>query len=301
MAGASVILLQWKHPLHRLAERIGQEDFRALTTLVLIALVILPVLPNRAFGLYEVLNPFEIWLMVALIVGISMAGYVAFKVLGPRGGPAVAGVLGGLISSTAATVGFARRSAERPRWADGLALAITIASTVTFARVLFEIAVVAPSTLSVMGPPLAVMMLGMVGISAALFWLTRNRLEDISGEGEPPSNMSAALLFGLLYAAVLVGVAEAKDHFGQSGMLVVAGLSGLTDMDAITLSTAQFVRTGDVTPDAGWRLILVGGLGNLFFKGLAVMIFAGGRVRSLVGATFGLSFGFGAILLWLWP
>lgn len=86
VGGTVTVLLHWKEPLHSFADRIGRNDFQAVIRLVVIALVILPVLPNRSFGPYRVLNPFEFWLMVVLTVGISMAGYVAYKALGPRAG-----------------------------------------------------------------------------------------------------------------------------------------------------------------------------------------------------------------------
>lgn len=302
VAGATVILLQWKHPLHRFVEQLGRDDLRALTHLVLIALVVLPLLPDRSFGPYDVLNPFRIWLMVVLIVGLSMAAYVAYKLLGPRGGPLAAGAFGGLISSTAATVSFARSGEGEDGWAaSGAALAIVVASAISFLRVLFEIAVVAPSTLYRMAPPLGLMMLVLALASAALFPLVGRGRGVATEERGPPSSIPTALVFGLLYAVVLVAVAFASDRFGRSGMFVVAGLSGLTDMDAITLSTAQLVRTGEVAVDTGWRLVLIGGLANLVFKGIAVAVIARGRIRTLVGAAFGVSILFGAVLLWLWP
>ncbi|MEN8376640.1 MAG: MgtC/SapB family protein [Gemmatimonadota bacterium] len=301
VGGAAMLLLQWKGPLHRLAERIGHDEFRALTRLVLLALVILPVLPDRAYGPYGVLNPFRIWLMVVLIVGISLAGYVAYRFLGDRVGTLAAGAIGGLISSTAATVGFARHSTENPGWAVPAAVMVVIASTVTFARVLFEIAVVAPSALLGLGAPVAVMMLAMTAMSAALYWSARRVLREIPDQRTPPSGLRAALAFGVLYAAVLLGVAVAKEHFGLGGMYVVAALSGLTDMDAITLSTAQLVRSGDVGVDVGWRLILIGGLANLVFKGIAVAILGRGRTRTLVGGAFAGALAFGVLLLWAWP
>lgn len=302
VAGAVLVLLQWKLPLHRLAARMGREDFRAVTRLALVALVILPLLPDRTFGPYGVLNPFQIWLMVVLIVGISLAAYVAYKLLGPRGGSVAAGALGGLISSTAATIGLSRRSG-RPGEAPGSAVAIVIAATIVFARVLFEIAVVAPAILPVLAPPLAVMMLGMGLIAAGLFRLARQEIGagERDEEREPPSTLGAALGFGLLYAAVLFAVAAAREEFGSRGMYVVAGLSGLTDMDAITLSTAQLVGSGEIAAATGWRLILVGGIANLVFKGAAVAALAHRRTRVLVGAAFAGAIVVGVALLWLWP
>lgn len=157
VTGLVAALLHWKDPLHDLAARIGDRDFEAIVRFVLIALVILPALPDRDYGPLAVLNPFQIWLMVVLIVGISLAGYVAFKLFGTRAGAAVAGLLGGLISSTATAVSYARRSAEDPGRSDAAAVVVTLASMAVFARVLVEIAVVAPGIFTTTAPPLAAM------------------------------------------------------------------------------------------------------------------------------------------------
>ncbi len=164
-AGVLALLLHWKAPLHDFAERIGQDEFAALMRLVLIGLIVLPALPNRTFGPYEVLNPFEVWLMVVLIVGISMGGYVAFRLLGPRTGAVAAGLLGGMISSTATTVSYARRSASAPERSSAAALVIVLASAVVFIRVLIEIAVVAPGVLAVTAGPLGAMLVLMALIA----------------------------------------------------------------------------------------------------------------------------------------
>jgi uncharacterized membrane protein (DUF4010 family) len=300
VAGASMVLLQWKRPLHRLANRLGREDLQALSRLVLIGLVVLPVLPDRAYGPYDVLNPFEIWLMVVLIVGISMAGYVAYKVL-PQGGMAVAGLLGGFISSTATTVSLSRRSRDVPSMGHSLALAIVLASFVSFVRVLVEIAVVAPSSLGQMGPPLGAMMLAMLVMSGVLHLTSGGDPDERRPERKPPSDLVPALIFGLLYALILLGVAFAQDRFGQRGLYLVAGLSGLTDLDAISLSTAQLVHKGQLPAAEAWRYILVGGMANLAFKGGAVFVLARGRLRRLVPGLFVLLLGVGVGVLALWP
>ncbi|MHC4946966.1 MAG: MgtC/SapB family protein [Planctomycetota bacterium] len=299
-AGLVAVLLHWKQPLHGLVDRLGEDDFRAIVRLVLIGMVILPVMPNRAYGPYAVINPFEIWLMVVLIVGISMAAYVAQRLLGARVGTLLAGVLGGLISSTATTVSYARRSRLRPAETAAAALVVMLASTVVFGRVLAEVAVVAPSQLETVGPPLAAMMLVMLLVGAGGFAWSRSALAPPEKEA-PPSDLKAAVIFGLLYAAVLVAVAAAKEHFGDAAMYVVAALSGLTDMDAITLSTAQLMKAGSVETSTGWRLILVGGLANLVFKTGAVALLGSRGLLGRVAVLFGLSLAGGVALLLFWP
>lgn len=299
-AGGMAVLLQWKTPLRRLVDAATESDLRAITQLIVIALVILPILPNETYGPYEVLNPFKIWLMVSLIVSISLAAYVAAKLMGARKGALIGGALGGLISSTATTFSYASRARSDPQSAQSAAIVILIASTIVFARVLFEIAVVTPSVFAQAAPPLALMAIFMTLLCLALNRRSK-QAPPPRPDPEAPTHFWAALLFGGLYAVVLLGVAAAKEHFGDTGLYSVAALSGLTDMDAITLSSAHMVDSGRVEAKTGWRLILVGAMSNLLFKG-AVAGFIGGRVllRRLFG-PFGLSVGFGILLLVFWP
>ena len=207
------MLLNWKEPLHAFVGKMSKSDIRAIYQLVLIALVILPVLPNESFGPYGVLNPFEIWLMVVLIVGISVGSFIGYKLFGAKAGTLLGGALGGLISSTATTVGYSRRSGRHPRF-GAAALVILIASTVVFGRVLVEIALVAPQILAVVAPPLLVM----TGLMAVIIMGMLGNLQKETDQvpvGEGPSELKAAIVFGLLYAGVLFAVAVAKEHFGD--------------------------------------------------------------------------------------
>lgn len=299
-AGGVAVLLQWKGTLHRLAWNIREEDARAVTRLVLIGLVILPALPNESYGPYDVINPFKIWLMVVLIVGISLSAYVASQVLGARAGTLLGGVLGGLISSTATTVSYARHARDRPETSAIAAVIIVIASTVVFGRVLFEIAVVAPGIFWQAAPPLVWMAVYMALISAVAFFFTRRQTIEVAKHA-PPSNLVAAIVFGLLYAVVLFGVAVARRHFGDAGLYTVAFVSGLTDMDAITISSAQMIQAGRVSPETGWRLILVGALSNILFKAVAVAFLGSRQLAGRVAVLFALSMAGGIALIFFWP
>jgi uncharacterized membrane protein (DUF4010 family) len=285
LAGSVALLLHWKRPLHSLAQRIGEAEFRAAMRLVLIGLVILPVMPDRSFGPYGVLNPFQIWLMVVLIVGISLAGYVAYRVFGAQGGTLLGGALGGLISSTAATVGYARSARERPTEAGAATVMILVASCVVFVRILLEIALVAPGQFGGLGPPAATMLALLLALSALAWHRTRRGLADAT-DRQPPTNLRAAIIFGLLYGAILFAVALAKENFGTGAVFVVAAVSGLTDMDAITLSTARLVEFGQLDPATGWRVIIVAALANLLFKGGAVALIGPRPLARQVAAFF---------------
>lgn len=301
VGGVVAVLLQWKARLHGLVERLGERDVQAIFRLVLIALVILPALPNRDIGPYEVINPFEIWLLVVLIVGISTGAYVAYKLLGTRGGTLVAGLMGGLISSTATAVSTARRTRERQIPVPDGTLVILISSSVVVVRVLIEIAIVAPQFLSVAGPPLGVLLVLMAGTCVAARVLGRGSSSMQLDEQGPPSDLAGAITFGLLYAVVLVAVAAANEHLGRAGVYTAAALSGLTDMDAITLSTSRLVSAGGIAPDIGWRMILIGSVANLAFKAGTVAALGGRRLARQVGTAFGAAIAGSLLLLWLWP
>jgi uncharacterized membrane protein (DUF4010 family) len=167
LGGVIALLLHSKKPMHAFVARIGESDIKAIMQFVLVALVIWPLLPNRDFGPYAVLNPYKIWLMVVFIVGLNVAGYVAFKIWGTKAGVILAGLLGGLVSSTATTVAYSRRAAASSNTARLAALVIMIASTTVFLRLLVEIGTVAPATFLQVAPPIGVMLVACAVISLA--------------------------------------------------------------------------------------------------------------------------------------
>ncbi|MGE4492710.1 MAG: MgtC/SapB family protein [Syntrophotalea sp.] len=300
IGGGVALLLHWKKPLHGFVERIGATDIRAVFRMVLIALVVLPLLPDRSFGPYAVLNPFRIWLMVVLIVGISIAGYLTSRYIGAKPGAILAGVLGGLISSTAATASYARMSRTAPATSPTATLVIMIASTIVFARVAFEVAVVAPGIFWKIFPQFGLMGVWMALIATAACYRQRQK-QDRAPVPKDPSNLGAAVIFGGLYALVLLAVAAARQHLGEGGLYLVASLSGLTDMDAITLSTAQLITAGRLGVDTGWRMMMIGALSNILFKAGVVALMGSRRLLGRIAALFGLSLAGGILLLWFWP
>lgn len=306
--GAAVaVLLQFKPELHGIAARLGDQDLRAIMTFVLITGVILPVLPNTTYDVaapLNVLNPFEIWTMVVLIVGISLGGYLIYKFFGRNAGILLGGILGGAISSTATTLSYARRTRTTPDSARMAALIIVLASSVVFARVMLEISLVAPQHFRHLAPPIAVMMAG--GTTAAvLVWLRLRREPAELPQQKNPTELRSALVFAALYAGVLMALAATRNYLGGHGLYGVAVLSGLTDMDAITLSTARMVKLGPnqegISADVGWRLIVVASMANLLFKWCMAALVGHRKLGWRLGVLFALPFATGCGLLWLWP
>ena len=300
IGGAVTLLLHWKSPLHGLVQRIGELESQAIARFVLITLVVLPALPNRAFGPFDVLNPWQIWLMVVLIVSLNLVGYVTLRLFRGRRGALMSGVAGGLISSTATTVAFSTRTRRDPENAQLATIVILIASGLVYVRVLIETAAVAPELIRVLlGPVAAFATLFALVIGIRLLRFEPTRLEQASAEN--PAELSTALAFGALYSAVLL-VSAAVDHFfGEEMLYGVAVISGLTDVDAITLSTSWLFLESRISADTAWRVIALASLANLAFKTGIVAVVGGPTLRhrllpSLVGLTL-----IGLVGIVFWP
>lgn len=298
-AGVIVILLHLKKPMHRFVNAMGDRDVNAVMQFVVVTLIVLPLLPNRTYGPYRVLNPYDIWRMVVLIVGISLAGYVAFKILGTRAGLWLGGVLGGMISSTATTVAYARRSRQAPQVHGLAAFVIIIASAIAYGRVLIEIAAVAPNHFAFMAPPLAAMLVWMAVIGAGLYFLARDGGTSVPDPSNP-AELKSALVFGALYALIIFAIGAAKHHLGGTALYGIAIVSGLTDMDAITLSVARMVEQKRIEPSDGWRLIMVASLANLAFKAGIAISLGGWKFGARALTLLGLGAAGGLLLLLLW-
>lgn len=300
VGGATALLLHFKAPMHTFVARIGEKDVTAIMQFVLIALVIFPVLPDQAYDPFGVLNPHQVWLMVVLIVGINLGGYVCYKLFGQQAGAVLGGALGGLISSTATTVSYSRRTQGAAELAGMAALVILIATAISYARVLIEIAVVVPGRFWLLAPPLAIMLAAMVLVSLASWFRDREGTVAVPEPGNP-AELVPALIFAGLYATVILAVAAAKEYLGATGLYTVAILSGLHDMDAITLSTARLVEQDQLPVDIGWRIILTASLANLATKGAIAAALGDRRLAGRVAAWYGIGLAIGIGLLVLWP
>jgi uncharacterized membrane protein (DUF4010 family) len=299
-AGIVVVLLHLKEPMHQFVGKMGQRDMSAVMQFVVISLIILPLLPNRAFDRYNVLNPFDIWRMVVLIVGISLTGYVIYKIWGEKAGTISGGVLGGLISSTATTVSYARRSREAPATHRAVVFVIMVASAVAYGRVLIEILAVAPKRAATMIGPLGAL-LAWMAIVAMVFYPFKRGDEERMPEPANPAELKSALIFGAIYAAVIFAIGAVKEHLGGRALFGVAIASGLTDMDAITLSTARLVEQQRIDTTTGWRLIVTASLANIAFKAGAAAFIGGLAFGRRLLWPFALGIAGGLLILWFWP
>jgi uncharacterized membrane protein (DUF4010 family) len=299
LGGVVSVLLHLKEELRGLVAKLSDKDVRAVMQFVVISLIILPVLPNETYGPFDVLNPRNIWFMVVLIVGLNLAGYAAFRLFGSRAGTALAGVLGGIISSTATTVSYARSTKNEPGRAGTAAVVVWIASAVVFVRILVEVGLTSLDFLPTVAGPMGVM-LALFLVAAAVIWRSATAPSDSPMDPGNPTELKPAIAFAVLYAVILMVVAAADEYLGGAGLYGAAFISGLTDIDAITLSTSNLVADARLEPETGWRIILVAALSNMMFK-LGVVATLGSReMLRRLGGLVGLAVAAGVAILVFW-
>lgn len=277
LAVTTTVLLYFKAELRGVTQHLTRQDLVSFLQFAVLSLVILPVLPDRGYGPYAALNPYQIWWMVVLISGLSLAGYAALRLAGERQGALLTGLFGGVASSTATTLTFARHARRRPELLSVAALVILTANWVVLVRLSLLVGVVAPALL-----PQAARMLGLAALFGVplLYWRWRHlqsqELPELSLSN--PTEIRAALGFGALYAGVLFAAAWLSDWAGSQGVYAVALASGLTDVDAITLSSLRLFGLTTLSGEETLTAILLALLANVAFKaGLSVVI-GGGRL-----------------------
>jgi uncharacterized membrane protein (DUF4010 family) len=292
-------VLAYKQPLHGLVDRLGWDDVYAGLRLLIAACIVLPLLPNRAVDPWGALNPASLWRLVLLISSLSLIGYVATRWLGERKGTALTGLTGGLVSSTAVTLSFARQSRDDGAApARALAGGLLLAWTVMFVRVVVEVFVVNASLVTRVLPAFGAMACTAGAVAAWL--LVRDGDSSAAGERVPlknPFSLTSAAKFAAFFALVLVIVAVAKARFSTTGLYIVAGLAGLTDVDAITLSMAEQARTGD--PGVPVVAIVIASITNTIVKAAMASSLGSPPLRRVVVPAAVAVLAAGAAALWI--
>jgi len=289
-----MLLLALKGWLHDLARRIEPSDVEATLKFAIITLIILPLVPDTNFGPagLEVINPYKTWLMVVLIAGLNFVGYILVKIVGREHGIGITGLLGGLVSSTAVTLSFSQRSRSQPEMVPILALAILLAWTVMFFRVVVEVGVVNFS----LAKSLTMGMLVMGAVSlliCVLLWRRGRSQEKAEAEvesGHNPFELGDAIKFGLLFAVVIFVASAAQAYFGDTGLYLAGALAGLTDVDAIALSMADLAKQNPASSGAAARTIVIAVISNTMVKcGMAIWLGAPAMRRTMIPITVALA------------
>ena len=287
LAGATAVivafLLGLKPRLHAILAGVEEHELMAALRLLLISVVALPLLPNKGYGPYEALNPYELWWFVVLIAGLSFVGYVAIKSFGAGRGLILTAIAGGLFSSTVVTISFSRLAAEKRDTLDAgarrLILAgILIASSIMPLRLLIIVALVSPTVGANLAAPL--IGLGLVGFAIAWF-LARGtgKVEAPALTLENPVDIGSAVRFAALLAIVMLLVPAIRAWLGDAGLYLLALVSGFIDVDAISLSTARLVGS-DIAAQTAVAVILTAVAANTIAKAGWILIIAG---RQLAG------------------
>lgn len=271
---AATVLLYYKSELSGIARGLTPKDLRSMLQFAVLSLVILPVLPNQDFGPYDAINLRQAWLMVVLISGVSLAGYVVLRLLGERVGAPLLGLLGGVVSSTASTLIYSRLAKENRGHAGFAAVVVVLAHLTVFPRLTLLGAATAPSLLvtlaTALGSGLA------VGLVLAAFMLGNDTPHSPQPEMNNPTELKTALGFGLLYMIVLLTANWLQDVAGQRGFYMVALASGISDVDAITLTAMRLFNQGKLLPHETVTAVVLAVCANTGFK-LTLAASLGGR------------------------
>jgi uncharacterized membrane protein (DUF4010 family) len=261
---AVTALLSMKEALHEWVARISKDDLYATVKFLVVAVIILPLLPDRTWDPLEILNPFHIGLMITLIAGIGFAGYVAFRILGPGRGLAMTGLLGGLVSSTAVTLSLSGKAKETPSIADACAAGVVLAWTVMCPRVIAVVAFVHPDLARKLALPLGAAAVAGALASAVLYRRSRAAPPaEAPVELKNPFQLGPAVKFGGLITLVLVLSKLAVNEWGGGGLIATGALAGTTDVDAVALTAAKLSRGGLELATASLAILVACGSNTL--------------------------------------
>jgi len=276
LAITTTTLLYFKPELRGMTQRLTRRDLVSILQFLVLTFIILPILPNQNYGPYGAFNPYQAWMMVVLISGLSLAGYVALHWSGHRYGPALLGFLGGLVSSTATTLAYARHGKNNETMVHLSAAVILIASQVVLLRLLVISALISPAVLSSLILPMGTGLAFGV-IATLLVWKKLRSSADLPRPTSAnPTEIPAALSFALIYVVVLLAAAWLSDIAGNKGLYAVAAISGLTDVDAITLSSLRLFDLDKLSGHHAAMAIAIAFLANMLLK-FGLVFFIGGK------------------------
>lgn len=284
VAVLAALLLAERRILHGFLQHLTWLELRAALLLLVMTVVLLPVLPDRTVDPWSALNPYRIWLMTVLIAAVSFCGYVAMRLAGERRGLLYAGLMGGLVTSTTVTWTFARLARRQPAMVPAVLSAILAAWITSLLRMAAIAVAIAPAMAEPLLPPVLAAALVLLG-PAAFGYVRASRGEDGALPLTNPFELAAVLKFGVLLAAIMLFGKIAGRMFGDTGLSALGAVSGLLDVDPITLSMASQVQTGTAAAVFGSSVILLAAFTNAIAKAVLGFAFGGWRLGlALAGA-----------------
>ena len=276
LAITTTTLLYFKPELRGMTQRLTRRDLVSILQFLVLTFIVLPILPDQNYGPYGAFNPYQAWMMVVLISGLSLSGYVALNWSGNRYGPVLLGFFGGVVSSTATTLAYARHGRDNESMLHLSATVILIASQVVLLRLLVISTLIAPALLPHLLIPMGTgLAFGM--IATLLGWKKLNGSTELPKPSSTnPTEIPAALSFALIYVVILLGAAWLSDIAGHKGLYAIAAISGLTDVDAITLSSLRLFDLEKMSGQHAITSIAIAFLTNMLLK-FGLVFFIGGR------------------------
>ncbi|OQQ05288.1 hypothetical protein BK412_05770 [Vibrio campbellii] len=268
----TAVVLDNKRELHQALQRLQEYELDAALRLLLISIVLLPLLPNQAYGPWKALNPYEIWWMVVLIASISFVGYFAIKIGGTKRGILFTSVFAGLSSSTALTLQFSHLSREQANISPLLASGILLSCGTMFPRLLIVLSVINPQLVTLLGPIVLVMMIALY-LPAWWIW-RRSEVEQIEQPNKQtnPLALQSALFFGVVLAVIMLLSHALSDLFGNAGVLILSALSGITDVDAISLALGRQSTQTLSVETAALGILIAASVNTVVKMGMVVAI-----------------------------
>jgi len=300
VAATTMVIIGMKQTLHAWTRTFTNEDISGTLQFVAITGVILPLVPDQAYGPFGAFNPYSTWLMVVLISGLGFVGYLMMRMLGPQAGTTITGLVGGVASSTATTLAFSRRSKDEPALSANYTLAVVLACTVMLLRILVVVSVLNRDLALSLLLPFGLMAVPGLGFTAWV-WFRRRPEEDsvATPHLHNPLSLSIAIKFGLIYAVVAFLVKAVTSLDLNGGLLPLSFVSGLTDMDAITLLMANNRTDGTVTALVATQAVILAAIANSLLKaGLAVSL-GSPALRRQIALVLGATAAVGVASLWL--
>ena len=272
-----IIILEIKPRLKQLKAHISQNDIHAVTLLLAMSFVVLPILPDKMIGPYHLFNPYKTWLMAVIIAGISFIGYVAIKVLGQKHGVFLTGAAGGLISSTAVSISLSQLFQKQFNLINNYAGGVAIACSIMYLRVLFEAFVIDPPLAWKLS--IAYLAAAISGLAFSYYLYKHSASADIKFDNpamsKNPLQLKEAINFGILFGIIYGAISLVQSHYGNLGVYIVSFFSGLADVDAITLSLSQMARDGKLAEFASMYGIVIASTTNSIVK-LGIVFYLGG-------------------------
>ncbi|AMF94164.1 MgtC/SapB family protein [Vibrio fluvialis] len=269
----TAVVLDNKKELHEALQKLQEYELDAALRLMLISIVMLPLLPNQSYGPWQALNPYEIWWMVVLIASISFLGYFAIKIGGAKRGVLFTSVFAGFSSSTALTLQFSNLSRDQPTISPLLASGILLCCGTMFPRLLIVASLINTELTPILWPVIVVMMIGLY-IPAWFIWRSTDVdfNEDQSANHKNPLALQSALWFGVILAIIMLLAHALSDWFGQAGTLALSAVSGITDVDAITLALGRQSTHSLDAYTAAMGIIIAASVNTLVKMGMVISI-----------------------------